>query len=103
MTDKPLRDLRTETSPAPDEAPRVEFPCDYSLKIVGDAADDFQDAVVQVVEIHAPGFDRQSVAVVDSRNGKFQSVRLTITATGKPQLEALFAELKATGRVHMVL
>ncbi|SDM71626.1 hypothetical protein SAMN05192555_1189 [Franzmannia pantelleriensis] len=103
MADKPLRDLRLDTPATSAPAPRVEFPCDYSLKIVGDAADDFHDTVVEVVETHAPGFDRKSVRVVDSRNGKFQSVRLTIIATGKPQLEALFAELKATGRVHMVL
>ncbi|MFC3286301.1 HP0495 family protein [Litchfieldella rifensis] len=85
------------------EAPKVEFPCDYSLKIVGDAATDFRDAIIDVVESHAPGIDHSSISVVDSRNGKFQSVRVTITATGKPQLEALFASLKATGRVHMVL
>ncbi|APX92822.1 hypothetical protein BWR19_07715 [Halomonas sp. 1513] len=103
MADKPLRDLRLDTPATSTPAPRVEFPCDYSLKIVGDAADDFHDAVVAVVEAHAPGFDRESIRVVDSRNGKFQSVRLTIIATGKPQLEALFAALKATGRVHMVL
>ncbi|EPC03510.1 hypothetical protein L861_18400 [Litchfieldella anticariensis FP35 = DSM 16096] len=85
------------------EAPKVEFPCDYPLKIVGDAADDFRDVVVDIVETHAPGIDRNRVSVVDSRNGKFQSVRVTITATGHAQLEALFASLKATGRVHMVL
>jgi putative lipoic acid-binding regulatory protein len=30
-------------------------------------------------------------------------VNLTIVATGEPQLKALFEELKASGRVHMVL
>lgn len=85
------------------DAPKVEFPCDYSLKIVGDASHDFRDTVIDIVEIHAPGVDRRRVTVVDSRNGKYQSVRLTITATGQEQLEALFASLKATGRVHMVL
>jgi hypothetical protein len=30
-------------------------------------------------------------------------VRLTLAATGEPQLQALFNELKASGRVHMVL
>lgn len=103
MVEKRVRDLRLATPTTSAEPPRVEFPCNYPLKIVGNAAVDFQEAVTAVVEKHAPGFDRQSINVVDSRNGKFQSVRLTIMATGKPQLEALFAELKATGRVHMVL
>jgi len=30
-------------------------------------------------------------------------VQLTIVATGEPQLKALFEDLKASGRVHMVL
>ena len=56
-----------------------------------------------MIEEHAPGLDRRTVNAVDSRNGKFRSVRVTITATGHDQLQALFASLKATGRVHMVL
>ena len=102
MTDKSLRDMRVSDS-SPSEAPKIEFPCDYPIKIVGDAAPDFKVAVLDVVESHAPGFDRERVGIVDSRNGKFQSVRVTITATGDDQLRALFASLKATGRVHMVL
>lgn len=97
-----LRDMRVSDSPLP-EAPKIEFPCDYPIKIVGDGAPDFKVAVLDVVELHAPGFDRDAVGIVDSRNGKFQSVRVTITATGDDQLRALFASLKATGRVHMVL
>ncbi|QJQ94103.1 MULTISPECIES: YbeD family protein [Halomonadaceae] len=103
MSDKSLRDLRLETPQAVTKGAKLEFPCDYPLKIVGDAADDFHLVVADVVESHAPGFDRTTLSVVDSRNGKFQSVRVTIVATGQPQLEALFAELKSTGRVHMVL
>ena len=52
---------------------------------------------------HAPDFDETTLEVVDSRNGRFQSVRVTIVATGEQQLSQLFNELKATGRVHMVV
>lgn len=100
MSDNSLRDLR---QPSGATRPKVEFPCDYPLKIVGNAAEDFRDAVVAIVERHAPGFDRTSVQVIDSRNGRFQSVRLTITAESEPQLQRLFNDLKATGRVHMVV
>jgi putative lipoic acid-binding regulatory protein len=56
-----------------------------------------------VVERHAPDFDSATLEAVDSRNGRFQSLRVTINATGDTQLRELFASLKATGRVHMVL
>lgn len=85
------------------KAPKIEFPCDYEIKVIGDAAPDFRDFVVTVVERHAPGLREENISLNPSRNGRFTSVRLTIVATGEPQLKALFEELKASGRVHMVL
>lgn len=83
--------------------PKIEFPCDYVIKVVGNAAPDFTDFVVSVVEQHAPGITDADVSVNDSSKGRFSSVQLKIVATGEPQLKALFEELKASGRVHMVL
>ncbi|WP_089684709.1 HP0495 family protein [Billgrantia gudaonensis] len=102
MSDRRLRDLRGSVRPSRPAA-KITFPCDYPIKVVGDAADDFAATVCQVVVRHDATFDASSLEVVDSRNGRFQSVRLTLRATGEAQLKALFAELKATGRVHMVV
>ncbi len=81
----------------------IEFPCDYPIKVIGHAADDFREFVVEVVRVHAPDLDASKVEVIDSSNGRYQSIRLTIVATGEPQLRALFEDLKASGRVQMVL
>lgn len=83
--------------------PKIEFPCDYPIKVVGNAAPDFKEFVIEVVQIHAPGLDIETVTINESRNGRFVSVRMSITATGESQLQSLFEELKASGRVHMVL
>lgn len=85
------------------KAPKIEFPCDYLIRVIGDAAPDFTEFVISVVERHAPGVSDNKVTVKDSRGGRFASVNLTIWATGEPQLKALFEDLKASGRVHMVL
>jgi putative lipoic acid-binding regulatory protein len=85
------------------EPPRIEFPCEYPIAIVGEAATDFRALVEQIVERHAPGFPRERTVIRPSRGGRFVSVRVVIVATGEPQLQALFAELKGTGRVHTVL
>lgn len=104
MNDKTLRDLRRPVAGQSDgKPPAITFPCQYSLKVVGDAAEDFAAMVCQVVSRHDPQFDGTDIKVVPSRNGRFVSVRLAIRATGEPQLKALFDELKATGRVHMVV
>ena len=80
------------------DAPRIEFPCQYPIKVIGNAGEGFVAMVTGIVERHAPGLD-----VKESKNGRFLSVRMQIRATGPDQLEAMHAELKATGRVQMVL
>lgn len=104
MKDKSLRDLRQPaTTQAGSKPPVITFPCDYPIKVVGDAAEDFAAIVCQIVTRHDETFDAEWLEVVASRNGRFQSVRLTLRATGETQIKALFADLKATGRVHMVV
>lgn len=86
------------------QAPKIEFPCPrYPLKVIGDASPDFTAVVLDVVRRHAPELDHTNLVVQDSRNGRFLSVRLEITATGVEQLQAIHMALRATGRVHMVL
>lgn len=85
-----------------DQRPKIEFPCDYPIKVLGTAAVDFKAFVVEVMSKHAE-IDHASVQVKSSRNGTYDSVTVTITATGELQLETIHAELKASGRVKMVL
>lgn len=84
------------------KAPKIEFPCEYPIRIVGHAAPDYEDFVLQVVAKHDPGFDGKA-KMKSSRNGKYLSATVVIMATGEPQLKALFEELKASGRIQMVL
>ncbi|MAZ05434.1 DUF493 domain-containing protein [Marinobacter sp. SS8-8] len=85
------------------KAPKIEFPCDYVIKVIGSSAPDFTEFVVEVVKQHAPGICETDISVNESSKGRFSSVQLKIVATGEAQLKALFDELKASGRVHMVL
>lgn len=86
------------------QAPKIEFPCPrYPVKVIGTASPDFAEVVVEIIQRHAPDFDQSSLSVRDSRNGRFLSVQLLITATGVEQLQAIHLDLRATGRVHMVL
>lgn len=91
-------------NPAEPTPPKIAFPCEnYPIKIVGEAAPDYREVVLEVVEVHAPGFDRETAEVRDSRNGRFRSVTVRITATGEPQLKAMFEDLKQHPLVRMVL
>lgn len=83
--------------------PKIEFPCAYPIKVVGDAAEDFAVFVADVLVKHTGESLHEHIEIIESRNGRFLSARVTITATGVEQLQAIFDELKASGRVHMVI
>lgn len=86
------------------EPPRIEFPCEgYPIKVMGYAGAGFREHVLTVIERHAPGFDTSQITVRDSRNGRFQSLTVFITATGPEQLQAIFVDLKTSQLVQMVL
>lgn len=85
------------------EPPKIEFPCDYPIKVLGRRSDAFHSSVIEVFERHAPGFDQDGIQVKDSAKGTFTSLTITITATGKDQLQALHEDLMATGHVQMVI
>lgn len=91
--------MSTET-----EAPKIEFPHpDYPIKVIGDNQADFKGMVIEIVQVHAPDLDITKVVVQESGKGNYSSVRLKITATSEQQLVNLHEDLKATGRVKMVL
>jgi putative lipoic acid-binding regulatory protein len=86
-----------------EEPPKIEFPCDYPVKVLGRNVTEFRPLVLEIFERHAPGFDQETITVRDSRKGNFLSMTIIITATGPEQLEELHQDLRATGLVQMVL
>ena len=85
------------------EPPKIEFPCDYPVKVMGGSGPQFEVTVVEILERHAPGIDHSRITTKASRKGTFTSMTVFITATGQLQLEALHLELMASGLVKMVL
>ena len=80
-----------------------EFPCPFSVKAMGLAADDFDALVVSIISRHVPGLGKGSVQTQSSSGGKYLSVTVTITARSRAQLDALYTELSQHERVAMVL
>lgn len=80
----------------------LEFPCEYTIKVLGRAGSDLDELVVEVVDRHcATGCSAADVR--DSRHGRFVAVNVTFTATSLEQLHAIHSELKASERVSMIL
>lgn len=95
----------TKHSTHPESAkPEITFPADdYPIKVLGDTAEDYVETIVACVAEHTPNINHDRTTVQASRNGRFTSVTLFITATSQQQLEEINEALKKTGRVKMVL
>ncbi|MEA9392256.1 DUF493 family protein YbeD [Acerihabitans sp. TG2] len=79
----------------------LEFPCEFTYKVMGMAGPELVDQVVEVIQRHAPG--DYSPQVKPSSKGNYQAVSITITATHIEQVETLYEELGNIERVRMVL
>lgn len=85
------------------EAPKIEFPCAYPIKVMGEAHSELEQQVIDVLAHNNVGFDRRLMSTRNSRRGRWRSITVMIQATGEPQLKAIFEGLKSCSRVRMVL
>ena len=86
-----------------ENAPKIEFPCDYPIKAIGSNNIDLKTVVIDIVRVHAPDIDESAVILNPSRNGTFVSVRFSIFASGPDQLKSIHEDLIASEHIKLVL
>ena len=80
-----------------------EFPCDFPIKIVGLASDDFRQFVLGIVTKHVGELAPERVVSRPSRDGKYLSLTCTFSADSRAQVDGLYSDLTSEDRVLMVL
>ena len=81
----------------------LEFPCDFPIKIMGARVDGFAQAVIEVVQLHAPDYDPAGVEMRPSSKGNYLAVTCTFRALSQAQVDALYRELTSHPMVKVVL
>lgn len=95
-----MHNFTTENTP---DAPRIEFPCRYPVKVMGEAHEHFYLEVLAIFRQHAPGVSDEHVSMRPSSKGSFIALTVEIEATGVEQLTNLFSDLKKLAAVKLVL
>ena len=85
------------------EASTLEFPCEFPIKMMGRDTPEFRSTARQLVERHVGAVSDDRVQTATSRNGRFVSVTVTVTATSQQQLDDIYHELTAHDDVLMAL
>jgi uncharacterized protein len=81
----------------------IEYPSAFPIKVMGLNADGFVQALIEVARRFDPALDAQAVTTRPSKGGKYLGVTLTVTATSREQLDALYLSLTAHPMVKVVL
>ncbi|HET8808507.1 MAG TPA: DUF493 domain-containing protein [Methylophaga sp.] len=81
----------------------LEFPCEYPLKAMGESSADFEAIVLEIVRRHVSHIAENAVSSRQSSGGKFTSVTVTIQATSKAQLDAIYQDLTDDSRIKYAL
>ncbi|MFT4269125.1 MAG: DUF493 family protein [Xenophilus sp.] len=81
----------------------IEYPCPFPIKVMGANVDGFVHAVTQVARQFDPGFDAATIALRNSKGGNYLGITVTVTATSREQLDALYRALSSHPMVKVVL
>ena len=86
------------------EAPSlIEYPSLFPIKVMGENAPGFEQAMVDIALQFDPGYDRTTLQLRPSSGGKYLGLTLSITATSREQLDALYRSLSGHPLVKVVL
>jgi len=81
----------------------LKFPCEFPIKAMGKAEDDFDALVVALIRKHSPDLTEGAVTSRYSNGGRYVSVTVTILAESREQLDSIYMDLSAEKRILMAL
>jgi putative lipoic acid-binding regulatory protein len=80
-----------------------DFPCQFPIKVMGLSNETFEIEVVKLVRKHVPDLAENAVTRRESAKSNYAALTITITATSREQLDAIYGELTASEHVIMAL
>lgn len=81
----------------------IDFPSAFPIKVMGANVDGFVHAVTQVARQFDPDFDASTIELRPSKGDKYLGITLTVMATSREQLDALYRSLSAHPMVKVVM
>ncbi len=81
----------------------LEFPCDFPIKAMGAATDDFRSLVLGIITRHFGAPAEGSIEERPSGGGKYLGITVTVRAESKAQIDAAYVELTSCSQVLVAL
>jgi putative lipoic acid-binding regulatory protein len=87
----------------PHQRPVMDFPCRFPIKAMGRTDSSLEHDVESLVRRHAPDLRPEDISTRPSAHGNYVSVTVTVTATSREQLDAIYQDLNAHQNILMTL
>ena len=97
------KDIKLHDLTLEDGETLLEFPCEFPIKAMGLACDEFEIAVIEIINRHVENLGEGALTMKPSRNGKYTAITIRITAHSKDQLDAIYMDLTACEHVSIAL
>jgi putative lipoic acid-binding regulatory protein len=81
----------------------LEFPCKFPVKAMGRDTPEFHETVRRLVEDHTGPLDDDVIQTSLSRNGRFVSITITVSAESQEQLDNIYRAISSNNDVLMAL
>jgi putative lipoic acid-binding regulatory protein len=81
----------------------LTFPCEFPIKVFGNASDEFDKIVMDTILKYLPDTDKNAVSKRPSKDGKYIAITVTVTAENQEELDQIYQDLSANPLVLMAL
>ncbi|KTD23647.1 YbeD family protein [Legionella israelensis] len=82
---------------------KIDFPCHFPIKIIGNNHADFIGEMRGIIVKHFPDFDLETILHKQSRNKNYISLTITVYVLNQTCLDAFYQEVSSHPQVHMIL
>ena len=81
----------------------ITYPSRFPIKVMGLKVDGLVHAITHIAAQFDPQFDAGTIALRESKGGKYLGVTVTVNATSREQLDELYRTLSTHPMVKVVL
>lgn len=81
----------------------LSFPCDFIIKVFGEASDEFEINVLTIIRKHIQELRENAIRTRYSKDKKYLALTITVYAESQEQLDEVYRELHTCPKVLMTL
>jgi uncharacterized protein len=83
--------------------PLIDFPCFFSIKVMGESNQVFVETIKILVQTHVPEFSEDDIDKRESSSGKYLSLTCNVWVTSQEHLDTVYRSVTSHPLVKYVL